>query len=688
MNQVQEQVCTRLACADRFIDPYLVWAVVSRFRSFRRHRDRWPDQLSFVIEREDGDGRPTRSLEIPPAYDTPMVNGKKPRYATARLKVNETRGVGVEADKVTRNVLRLLDLPGIARLVVGYPRPSWHRALVLPKSARSASDLAPSPAQHPQSKSRVVLGVIEDCCPFAHESLQHEQRTRVLALWDQSGYKSRARSPVGFRYGSAFTADQLNDLVRAHRGAPGLNEEQMYSGLPFSTPPLLSRASHAGAIFGLFAAEPLRPGRLGIIGDRPLERRDLDAESKGALDAMSQAPIVAVQLPREQLWVSAARWLPVSALDAMHFIVQQARELDAATGTEDGPGIVVNLSYGALAGPHDGTSMLESALIELCNATPGLHIVLAAGNSAGTFVGDQAGSPRQAGAVLPSGVHGEHELAPGVEREFTVLVPVDKPIETYLEVWFSEPDLGDRVDQHLRADEVMVEVTPPGDLPALRAAAGGCAHAYDEDGNVIASLLFPIRPCQSRHRSMALLVVAATRSHAKYTQAPAGLWTVCLRQSKRPDVRKLVAQAWVERDDFVDGRPAAQQASLVANRDGACGHLNDYNTLSSIATARHERIVVCGAVTTSLATGGYVPSRYSAAGDEECGGPRHWAVADEMPSLPGVRVNGNRSGGVVRVNGTSVAAPQVARWIARHLIKSRTDRSADHGPLGKIIHEP
>ena len=67
-------------------------------------------------------------------------------------------------------------------------------------------------------------------------------------------------------------------------------------------------------------------------------------------------------------------------LDALNYILQRADEIAALENTAPLP-VVVNLSYGTIAGPHDGTALLEAAIDQLIasRATP-LRVVLPAGN--------------------------------------------------------------------------------------------------------------------------------------------------------------------------------------------------------------------------------------------------------------------------------------------------------------------
>ncbi|MCY1541608.1 hypothetical protein D9M68_773090 [compost metagenome] len=186
---------------------------------------------------------------------------------------------------------------------------------------------------------------------------------------------------------------------------------------------------------------------------------------------------------------------------------------------------------------------------------------------------------------------------------------------------------------------------------------------------VEAGLFFMRRPTQGRHRSMALLVVAATQVAGWYAAAPSGRWRITLRHKKASSdaaARYFFVDAWVERDDTEVGAVRPQSARLVENEDGTPSGLTDADTFTSIATG--SKTFRVGAVMDrgeGLAT--EQVSAYSAAAVNCKKGPEFSAIADAHAALPGIRVSGSQSGMVLRANGTSMAAPQAARYLTNRL---------------------
>jgi hypothetical protein len=110
-------------------------------------------------------------------------------------------------------------------------------------------------------------------------------------------------------------------------------------------------------------------------------------------------------------------------------------------------------------------------------------------------------------------------------------------------------------------------------------------------------------------------------------------------------------------------------------------HVKRAGLINAIATG--ERAVVIG----GFLRKDYRPARYSAGGpitpkqggtlDPNLRKPDALAVSEDSKVHAGVLAAGSRSGSVVALNGTSVAAPQITRWIADELANGNPgDRNA------------
>ena len=155
---------------------------------------------------------------------------------------------------------------------------------------------------------------------------------------------------------------------------------------------------------------------------------------------------------------------------------------------------------------------------------------------------------------------------------------------------------------------------------------------------------------------------------------PHGLWRIEIRNAASSAIAKPI-HAWIDRDDFnlgtlVRGRqshfvdpfydPLRYLKEATDDTPGSSALVRRRGTLTGIASGDG-----------ALVAAGYRHSdrkhvRYSSAGPSRGSavGPDCAAVTDQSRSLPGILAAGTRGASVVRLIGTSTAAPQLARWIA------------------------
>ena len=216
-------------------------------------------------------------------------------------------------------------------------------------------------------------------------------------------------------------------------------------------------------------------------------------------------------------------------------------------------------------------------------------------------------------------------------------------------------------EQFLENNEVSIEAVPPVGQP-LTINLPDAKFDNDDSDKTGAGLIGLRKVAQSLRRSMALLVVAATHISSTRVEGPSGIWRI--RVTNR-GTRCLRLQAWVERDLLPGLARASQAARLLPSREPDAAQLLDDDTLNNIATG--AEVFRVGALTWRRPPPRRGVSVYSSAARDDAVGPEFSAVADEAPSLPGIRVSGSISSMTVRMNGTSVAAPQAARYIANRL---------------------
>jgi hypothetical protein len=518
-----------------------------------------------------------------------------------------------------------------------------------------ASDIAAT--ARPKANSPVLLGVIDDGCPFAHWRFRRGQTTRVLAVWDQnkrppvqvSGAAAQrfGRVPFDFQVGLEFWRDQstsgavtvlgLNDWLTRHHHAGALDEDGCYAEGGFTqrvvtadVPPGLTRLAgswaHGSHVMDLMA------------GQVPLSSRVAPADQApptwaNATDAASQADIVFVQIPEAGVRDATGSWLEDSILEGIEYIVSCA---DPAIT----PRVVITISYGPTTGPHDGSSALEQGLRQLCDQHDGsvgkvrLEIVLAAGNSWLTQ-------------------HHVSWVSTGAARSWHWKVPPDNPVDIFAEVWIPAPKPG-----------VTVSLTPP-------AGAGSAQGTVTPNptGNGWTLRIPPTR---------------ATLGNPQ--PQPHGAWTVTVSgvPADTPVHAYLArtdpnfgARSGAKASHFIDPDWERTRGAAAAHRyrDGAFDDTGSVvsrrGTLSGMATDAHPQIRVAGGWV--LGNGG--KASYSSEGPARATpatpypppprpGPDYALPTDETRILTGVPGAGTRAGASFRLVGTSSAAPQLARHLA------------------------
>lgn len=467
-------------------------------------------------------------------------------------------------------------------------------------------------------KVAVHLGVIDDGFPFAHSNLLVGNNEPVISsIWDQTASHSvRAnweRHRVdGHDFGSLLTRAAIKRVLDECRGPHGIDEAAVYAKAAY-------RVNQPGVPHGCGVTHMLAGKSIGLPdGSR--------AESPRVCD-----DVHCVQLPSDgTLEDTAGGWLGYYALAGVRHIIQSVED-----ETGGGPWqAIINLSYGSIAGPHDGTSMFEEAIDATCarynNVRTGkVEIVVAAGNTRGKRI------------------HAQRTIGPGSPGSFRFFTPPDNPRESYLELWIPNSQDGKP------PSGIEVKVTAP--TGAEIAVGAGEAHLMTlAPGQApCAGVAFSHRVSQGTNGTMFLLLVRPTQPTDRLDRAPAGVWDLSVSANDEIEIH-----GWVERNDMVVHHRRTQQARFVEDPTDA-RHVNDDLTLSSVASSKAA--VVVGAVRQSdgvIADYCGVDLRYPNIK------PDLFTASDASPAMPGVLVPGFFSGTTTRMSGTSIAAPRMARWLA------------------------
>lgn len=525
---------------------------------------------------------------------------------------------------------------------------------------------APSVTEPPA----VVVGIIDFGCPFAHAHFAEdapggEPGSRVRFLWDQ-GRMQAWRSPTGahdssqklwskpddFGYGRETNAGRLKTLMARWLGQPSpvygttlqrhdaLFEQACYAcaGLP----ELLVNASHGAHVLDIAAGSGFAPSGCAPLSD----------------DAAAHAPIVFVQLPEQAVRDLSGGWLDAYVIDGVHYIIDRARQIDPRAR------VVINLSFGSYAGPHDGSSLLEKALDDIA-ASQGVVMVLAAGNT----------------PPVDKPIHAYGRLEKGSRASVNWHILSNDATQNFLELWGDTPDGSqptlavtmkppDGQDLHVEGIGVSTQSPAAGwrsDVSPAMAAV--CQRAVD-----------PIA-------TMALLAVGPTRlmDRDENTAQPAtaGIWNITIENKGQvaADIH-----LWAERDE--PGRVYRRlgaQSYLSSPADGAIQPSMSH-TLTAQSCGEHT-LVVGGTVLGATAWQVYGETASGPSRNGRRDGPDLAAPAARLvyqsakpgssSQLRGLAAAGNLSGVEIEMHGTSMAAPWVSRKVTAILADtSVTDRQS------------
>lgn len=463
---------------------------------------------------------------------------------------------------------------------------------------------------------------------------------RLRAYWDQQDfldmYPPNVNSIVaGFGYGREWVEDNLpqrqNTMTALVNGVTDVTtEEQRYREARNDL--ALRVRSHGAATLA------------------ELSSRRLSAAARNVPDAAAGAPLLAVQLPRPTLAHSSMGALSAHVLDGLRWLVGRAGA---------GNKLVVNVSLGTQAGPHNSSAMLCAAMDELIaqrtsQQSQSLAIVLAAGNS------------REAQC------RARVELERGESKELRMLVLPDSAAPAYLEIWTGLDDLTVTLLSPSKDASKAITATPQ----TMNTLAGGSR------SNVSAAIINMRGSSGLGDGSVALVAIAPTLGG----HAEAGEWTITLSSN-----RGGVCDAYVERNNsmFDLSRPRGRQARLLdlqyerAGRkpgdmavDNSFSQVKRRGTLNSLATGK--KAVVAGAYVYADPKRKGRAAMYTGQGPTRGSpglNPDAASAGDQSILRHGLRVSATRSGSTTRLNGTSIVAPRVARRIVNAMAAGKIRNS-------------
>lgn len=366
--------------------------------------------------------------------------------------------------------------------------------------------------------------------------------------------------------------------------------------------------------------------------------------------AEEQWPLLAVQLPPEAVDNTAGTQLEPAIVQGVRWILAQAEDID------DNSAVIINISFGTMAGPKDGTKQIEYLIarqIRLWQHRTGrcARVILSNGN----------GRLRRQIARF--------ELAPEAIESTTWRLQPDDFTACFAEI---------RTDKKTDIGNLMVSVTAPSGaaIPLDALPPNTFRELTDAQGRPVARLYHVgernISPTDTTPAYY--LIATAKTSAGPEVRAEAGGWKIEL--SHNDGAKTIPARIEVQRGEtprgyrlsgrqsYLDDPNAFEWEPEVAEYSLPVLPITRSGTHSSFSTAtlNSESIASVGASEGPL----FKPARYSGQGAPwTVPSPTASAVAEDLPRR-GVLASGTLSGSVRQLNGTSVAAGRMSHSFAMH----------------------
>lgn len=505
------------------------------------------DEVAVVVRLQDK-AEPPPALRVVARFGN-VVTARAQRGALAKLHGD----LAIASLKAPRLYTKELDLGGESDEGLGVAIEADPDPDPLPGDRRRPDGLA-------ETGRGTVVCVIDWSCDVAHPDFRRADGTsRVLALWDQRNDDGRG-SAARYGYGTIHAQGAIDRALRTPDPLATLRYP-------------ISAGAHGTHVLGIAAGNGRAGGPSGVAPD---------------------ADLVFVHLG--------------SGGEDLGSSIELLEGIDFACRVAGSRPLVVNMSLGRHAGPHDGTLLIERAIDWLLLNRLGTAIVQSTGN------------------YYSRRVHASGRLSEGkvARLPFRTAERDEQPIA--VELWYEGPD------------EFAARVVGPGGVTAA-AALGQNAPLLDAKGRTVGHLYHRRGDPNNDDNLVGLFLHRAAAS---------GEWTI---EVEGVDVVDGRWHAWIERNAACT-TCQAQFRPEVATTDTTTGSI--CNAMSTIAVGAFD---------------GHDPLR--ALPPFSSVGPTRDGRRKPLLAAPGVRVLSVRSRataddapGYVRMSGTSMAAPHVAGTIA------------------------
>ncbi|MBO3697356.1 S8 family serine peptidase [Roseivirga sp. E12] len=272
---------------------------------------------------------------------------------------------------------------------------------------------------------------------------------------------------------------------------------------------------------------------------------------------------------------------------------------------------VINISMGTYGGPHDGTTLVEQAFDHYLSYSKDKAIIISAGNS------------------RELGVHASGLVSSAESKTLQWEINSDDKTENEIEIWYGNG----YSDQALT-----VSLVDPNGTKTKKVKLGKNL-LFSLEGELVGRIIH-----REKDPNNGANLVNIILYHDK-PELPKGLWQVLLENTAN---KNIGYHAWIERDNWFH-----QSAFSRQDQDERC-------TLGSIATG--EQTIVVGSYLSGVAA---TPSNFTSEGPTRVGSNKpEISAPGEFLNNSGIKAAQATTQGLVKMSGTSMAAPHVAGAVA------------------------
>lgn len=543
-----------------------------------------------------------------------------------------------------------------------------------PQSIRNPEIAPPEPAlwhapgDAPEADKTVIMAVVDDAINVVHHRFRSDKaRSRVDYAWIMDGTSRQDDEPVPV--GREWTRPQLEQLMRRYGRDEGeiLRKLELADFRSTDTTALTRRVSHGTHMADLAAG--------------------YDYDDPGDTDPKNRR-MISVQLPRRVIRESSGAFLSLFFLSSLSYIYDRAERI--AMGLNRKIPLVINFSFGLGAGPHNGQHLIEQAIRDL------------------VAKGEVSGTVGPIKVIMPAGNRYRakgHASARAVDCGPTGLstnwvIPAGDRSSNYLEIWVPQAASDVTVSVRLPGSDTATQFAIPTDAQApdstmvLRATDGSIVGWLSSDLGIEFANTPPDQGAIPKRRIF-LAVGPTAYPRSRTALAPAGHWHIgvsadlrtgesidmWVQRDERPyGYQRAGAQSYLEPDTWDRSIQISRQLNEYVDPAGQEHHVQWYGALNAISTSLAQ-MDVAGYRQRSEKS-----ALYSGAASDTMPAPDLAAPSDRSRVITGILAAGSASGSRVALNGTSVAAPQVARAVADILAAGTPAERADM--ITAMTHPP